>query len=119
MGKIRLYLDEDVMDSDLIDALRARAVDLTTVCEAGMEGRGARWKGEGRREKGEWGGESAEGGSAFRGLEPTATGFWSPRDPGLAAAWAVRGEQRPTYWQANDRTALTAADVDLVLAKWE
>ena len=53
MVKIRLYLDEDVMDSDLSDGLRARAVAVTTVCEAGMEGRGARWKGEGRGEKGE------------------------------------------------------------------
>ncbi len=74
---------------------------------------------EGRGERGEGGGESAEGGSAFRGLKPTATGIWSLRDPGLAAAWAVLGEQRPTDWQANDRTALTAADVDLVLANWD
>jgi DNA-binding transcriptional MerR regulator len=35
---IRLYLDEDVMDASLIDALRARGVDLETVFEAGMAG---------------------------------------------------------------------------------
>ena len=34
--KIRLYLDEDAMDGDLIDALRARGVDLETAYEAGM-----------------------------------------------------------------------------------
>jgi hypothetical protein len=37
--KPRLYLDEDVMDGDLVDALRARRVDLETVYEAGMVGR--------------------------------------------------------------------------------
>ena len=37
--KIRLYFDEDAMDSDLIDTLRARSVDLETVFEAGMVGR--------------------------------------------------------------------------------
>ncbi len=34
--KIRLYLDEDAMDSDLVDALRARGAELKTACEAGM-----------------------------------------------------------------------------------
>jgi hypothetical protein len=37
--RIRLYLDEDAMDDDLIEALRARSVDLTTVREAQMLGR--------------------------------------------------------------------------------
>ena len=34
--KIRLYLDEDAMDDDLVDALRARSVDVETAFEAGM-----------------------------------------------------------------------------------
>jgi DNA-binding transcriptional MerR regulator len=34
--KIRLYLDEDALDGDLIEALRARGVDLETAYEAGM-----------------------------------------------------------------------------------
>jgi hypothetical protein len=34
--RIRLYLDEDTMDADLVDALRARGVDLETADEAGM-----------------------------------------------------------------------------------
>jgi hypothetical protein len=34
--KVRLYLDEDAMDSDLVDALRARGVNLKTAYEAGM-----------------------------------------------------------------------------------
>jgi len=33
---VRLYLDEDAMDNDLIRALRARGVDLLTAQEAGM-----------------------------------------------------------------------------------
>jgi hypothetical protein len=34
--KIRLYLDEDTMDADLVEALRVRGVDLETADEAGM-----------------------------------------------------------------------------------
>ncbi len=34
--KIRLYVDEDAMDADLVDALRTRGVDLQTASEAGM-----------------------------------------------------------------------------------
>jgi hypothetical protein len=34
--KNRLYLDEDTMDADLVQALRARGVDLETAGEAGM-----------------------------------------------------------------------------------
>ena len=37
--KIRLYLDEDAMDSDLVEALRVRGVDVETVYEAGMVNR--------------------------------------------------------------------------------
>jgi hypothetical protein len=33
---IRLYVDEDALDKDLIWALRARGVDVTTAFEAGM-----------------------------------------------------------------------------------
>lgn len=33
---IRLYLDEDAMDHDLVRALLARGVDVTTALEAGM-----------------------------------------------------------------------------------
>ena len=33
---IRLYVDEDALDKDLIRALRARGVDVTTALEAGM-----------------------------------------------------------------------------------
>ena len=33
---IRLYLDEDSMDQDLVQALRVRGVDLMTPQEAGM-----------------------------------------------------------------------------------
>jgi len=33
---IRLYLDEDSMDKALVQALRARSVDVTTALEAGM-----------------------------------------------------------------------------------
>ena len=36
---IQLYLDEDAMDDDLVDALRARGVDVKTVYEAGMSER--------------------------------------------------------------------------------
>lgn len=34
--QIRLYLDEDAMDSDLVRALRLRGVDLTTALDAGL-----------------------------------------------------------------------------------
>jgi len=34
--KIRLYVDEDAMDSDLVDALRVRGVEVQTVYEAGL-----------------------------------------------------------------------------------
>ena len=36
--KIRLYLDEDAMDHDLAEALRARRVDVETAEEAAMRG---------------------------------------------------------------------------------
>jgi uncharacterized protein with PIN domain len=34
--QIRLYLDEDAMDSDLARALRLRGVDVTTALDAGL-----------------------------------------------------------------------------------
>lgn len=34
--KVRLYLDEDTMDADLIQTLRTRGVDLQTAYEAGL-----------------------------------------------------------------------------------
>ncbi|MEK6301291.1 MAG: DUF5615 family PIN-like protein [Acidobacteriota bacterium] len=34
--KIRLYLDEDAMDADLVHALRIRGVDVTTALEQAM-----------------------------------------------------------------------------------
>lgn len=34
--RIRLYLDEDAMDSDLVSALRLRGVDVTTALDAGL-----------------------------------------------------------------------------------
>ena len=34
--KIRLYIDEDSMDQALVQALRARGVDVTTALEEGM-----------------------------------------------------------------------------------
>jgi hypothetical protein len=34
--RIRFYFDEDAMDADLVDALRARGVDVETAYEAGM-----------------------------------------------------------------------------------
>jgi hypothetical protein len=36
MTKIRLYLDEDTMDSDLLEALRLRMVDVLSAGEAQM-----------------------------------------------------------------------------------
>jgi len=33
---IRLYIDEDAMDKDLVQALRARGIDVMTAFEAGM-----------------------------------------------------------------------------------
>ena len=37
--RIALYLDEDSQDSDLVQALRLREVDVLTATEAGMNGR--------------------------------------------------------------------------------
>jgi hypothetical protein len=37
---IRLYIDEDAMDKDLVQALRARGVDVITALDAGMIERG-------------------------------------------------------------------------------
>ena len=37
---IRLYIDEDSMDKDLVQALRARGVDVITALDAGMVERG-------------------------------------------------------------------------------
>ncbi len=37
--KIALYFDEDSQDSDLVQALRLREVDIATSAEAGMNGR--------------------------------------------------------------------------------
>ena len=37
--QIRLYLDEDTMTRTLVNALRARGADVTTVFEEGMTGR--------------------------------------------------------------------------------
>lgn len=34
--QIRLYLDEDAMDSDLVRALRLRGVDVTTALDVGL-----------------------------------------------------------------------------------
>jgi hypothetical protein len=36
MGKILLYIDEDSMDEDFIQALRTRNVDVLTVADVGM-----------------------------------------------------------------------------------
>ncbi|MBW4581597.1 MAG: DUF5615 family PIN-like protein [Tildeniella nuda ZEHNDER 1965/U140] len=36
MSKIRLYIDEDSMDEDFVQALRSRNVDVLTVADAGM-----------------------------------------------------------------------------------
>lgn len=36
MSKILLYIDEDSMDQDFVNALRARSVDVLTVADAGM-----------------------------------------------------------------------------------
>ena len=33
---IRIYVDEDAMDRDLVEGLRARGVDVLTALEAGM-----------------------------------------------------------------------------------
>jgi hypothetical protein len=34
MSKIRLYIDEDAMDEDFVQALRSRSVDVLTVADA-------------------------------------------------------------------------------------
>lgn len=39
MNRIRLYMDEDSMDSDLVRALRLRGVDVLTARDAGLIGR--------------------------------------------------------------------------------
>ena len=36
MSRIRLYLDEDAMDGDLVRGLRSRGIDLVTAAEANM-----------------------------------------------------------------------------------
>ena len=36
MSTIRLYIDEDAMDADLLTALQLRDVDVITVAQAGM-----------------------------------------------------------------------------------
>jgi hypothetical protein len=36
VGRLRLYIDEDAMDSDLVRALRSRGIDLLTAADAGM-----------------------------------------------------------------------------------
>lgn len=36
MSKILLYIDEDSMDEDFVQALRARNVDVLTVADVGM-----------------------------------------------------------------------------------
>ena len=36
MNVIRLYLDEDAMDSDFVEALRLRSVDVITPADVGM-----------------------------------------------------------------------------------
>jgi len=36
VSRIRLYIDEDAMDTDLVNALRLRGVDTLTVRDAGM-----------------------------------------------------------------------------------
>ena len=38
---LRLYMDEDSMDHDLVRALRARGVDVTTALDEGMVDRDA------------------------------------------------------------------------------
>lgn len=35
MGKILLYIDEDSMDEDFVQALRSRNVDVLTVADVG------------------------------------------------------------------------------------
>ncbi len=36
MGKILLYIDEDSIDEDFVQALRSRSVDVLTVADVGM-----------------------------------------------------------------------------------
>jgi hypothetical protein len=38
-GRIRIYLDEDAMDTDLVAALRSSGVTVITVLESGLTGR--------------------------------------------------------------------------------
>ncbi len=39
MRQIKIYIDEDAMDSDLVAALRARGVPVITALDAGLVGR--------------------------------------------------------------------------------
>ena len=39
VGRIKLYIDEDAMDSDLVDALRSRGLSVVTALDAGLIGR--------------------------------------------------------------------------------
>ena len=36
MNRLRLYVDEDAMDGDLVRGLRSRGIDLVTAAEPGM-----------------------------------------------------------------------------------
>lgn len=36
MSRLRLYVDEDAMDGDLVRGLRSRGIDLVTAADAGM-----------------------------------------------------------------------------------
>jgi hypothetical protein len=52
-GGIKLYMDEDAMDSDLVAALRSRGVTVITTVEAGLIGRlHMEWVHAGRRHAG-------------------------------------------------------------------
>ena len=39
MGRIKIYIDEDAMDSDLVVALRSRGVSVITALDAGLIGK--------------------------------------------------------------------------------
>ena len=39
MSRIRIYIDEDAMDSDLVAALRFRGVTVITAMDAGLTGK--------------------------------------------------------------------------------
>ena len=36
MSRLRLYLDEDAMDGDLVRSLRSRGIDVVTAADAGL-----------------------------------------------------------------------------------